>query len=71
MLGLGGPIDLFIGVGRRELESTEGAVTEKVFDNPWPAYRDPRDDLMKKIPYPYGMNPYPKPEFNDVYKIKK
>jgi len=26
---------------------------------------------MKKIPYPYGMNPYPKPEFNDVYKIKK
>ena len=72
LLGLGGPIDLFIGVGRRELESTEGAVTEKVSDEfHWPAYRDPRDDLMKKIPYPYGMNPYPKPEFNDVYKIKK
>lgn len=65
LLGTNGSTDLLIGVGRR---NTIDAVTGQ--DTKWPKYIDPRNDQPREIPYPYGISPYPKPSFEDIYKIK-
>lgn len=65
LLGTNGSTDLIIGVGRRNTVDSETGETTT-----WPKYMDPRNDKHRKIPYPYGISPYPKPNFDDIYKIE-
>lgn len=55
LIGADRRTNLFIGIGYRET---------------YPMYEDPRTDKMRHIPYSYGKNPYPRPEFEEVYKIR-
>jgi hypothetical protein len=55
LIGADRRTNLFIGVGYRETH---------------PLYIDPRTNRSRRIPYAYGENPYPRPAFEDVYKIK-